>query len=83
MIAEAGDEEQGSGERGGEIEDPIGVPGRTADEDIREHLLDHVGSARVGDEVRAVFVGGDPTERHVEAQDLLLLAVVVLDDGQR
>src|ERR1700729_3678757 len=53
-------EEQVAWDGGGEVEDSIVVARRLADEHIREHLLDHVRSPRIADEVGAEFAGADP-----------------------
>ena len=48
-----------------------------------QHLLDHAGVACVSDEIGPELTCPDPTERHVEANDLPLLAIVVDDRVQR
>lgn len=58
------------------------VAGRTADEHVHEHLLDAPWRARVTDETGTEFALGGIAERHVVAQDLQFLAVL-LDRGQR
>src|SRR5271154_2329691 len=80
---DGGHEEQAAGDRGGEVEDPVVVTGRAADEHVAQHLLEHLRVARVADEVGAELGVADPAERHVVAEDLTLLPVVVEDRIQR
>ena len=46
-------EEQGAGDRGGEVEDAVVVAGRVADEHVAQHLLGDRRACRVADEVGA------------------------------
>ena len=71
-------EEQVSGDGAAEIEQPVVVAGRPADEHVLEHLLDGAGRTAVADEIGAKFAVRGPAEGHVVAQDLDLFAV--LDD---
>ena len=50
-------EEQAAGDGGREVEDPVVVARRIADEHVPEHLLDHARRRRVADEVGAELVG--------------------------
>ena len=80
---EARDEEQVAGHRRREVEEPVVVAGRLADEHVGQHLLDHVRVASVPDEIRPELARADRAERHVEAQDLPLLPVLADDRVQR
>ena len=73
-------EEQVSGDGAAEIEQPVVIAGRTADEHVLEHLLDGAGRTAVADEIGAKFTVRGPAEGHVVAQDLDLFSV--LDDGR-
>ena len=72
-------EEQVSGDGAAEVEQPVVVAGRPADEHVLEHLLDGAGRTAVADEIGAKFTVTRPAEGHVVAQDLDLFSV--LDDG--
>jgi hypothetical protein len=74
-------EEQVSGGGTTEVEQPIIVAGRAADEHVFEHPL---GDPRrtVADEIRAEFTLASPAERHVVAQDLKFFPVL-RDCGER
>jgi len=75
-------EEQVSCDRAAEVEEPIVVARRPADEHVLQHLLDGAGRAAVADEIRAELTVPRSTEGHVVTQDLDLLAA--LDNrGQR
>jgi hypothetical protein len=52
-------EEQIGRHRGGEVEDPVIVARWPADEHVLEHLLDHLRTAAVADEVGAELAGAD------------------------
>ena len=71
-------EEQVSGDGAAEVEQPVVVAGRPADEHVLEHLLDRAGRTAVADEIGAKFTVRGPAEGHVVAQDLDLFSV--LDD---
>ena len=73
-------EEQISGDGAAEVEQPVVVAGRPADEHVLEHLLDGAGRTAVADEIGAKFTMRGPAEGHVVAQDLDLFPV--LDDGR-
>ncbi|SOY97263.1 hypothetical protein CBM2599_B51009 [Cupriavidus taiwanensis] len=77
-----GDKEQAAGDSPAEIEQPVVVAGRPADEHVLEHLLDRGRRAGVGDEVGAEFARTGAAKHHVVAQDLDFLPVVV-ERGQR
>ena len=75
-------EEQVSGDGAAEVEYPVVVAGRPADEHVLEHLLDGARRTAVADEVGAKFTMPGPAEGHVVTQDLDLFPV--LDDrGER
>ena len=76
-----GDEEQRPGDRVGEVEQPVVVSRRRADEHVVDHLLEHPRRARVADEVGA-GLAAHVAERHVVAEDVDLDAVL-LDHGER
>ena len=77
-----GHEEQIAGHGAAEIQQPIVIAGRPADEHIFQHLLDRSRRTRVADEIGAEFALPGAAEGHVVAEDLHLFAV--LDDrGQR
>ena len=59
-----------------EIQQSVIVAGRLADEHILKHLLDGSRRPAITDEVGAEFASR-PTEGHVVAQDLDLLAVLL------
>lgn len=59
------------------------LSGRVADEHALQHLLNHPQTARVADEIRAEDAGSRRSKGHVVADDAVLIAVVVLDCGQR
>src|ERR1700677_4582857 len=74
--------EQVSGHGTAEVEQPVVVAGRAADEHVLEHLLSGAGRTAVADEIGAKLTMRGPAERHVVAQDLDLFSV--LDDcGER
>src|SRR5580704_12522438 len=62
-------EEQVSGDGAAEVEYPVVVAGRPADEHVVEHLLDGAGRTAVADEIGAEFTLRRPAEGHVVAQD--------------
>jgi len=63
-------EEQVSCDRAAEVEEPIVVARRPADEHVLQHLLDGAGRAAVADEIRAELTVPRSTEGHVVTQDL-------------
>src|SRR5271170_2727268 len=65
-----------------EIQQSIVVAGRPADEHILEHLLDRSGRTRVANEIGAELALRGAAERHVVAENLLLLSALN-DRGQR
>ena len=65
-----------------EIEQPVVIAGRTADEHVLQHRLRDARSAAVTDEVCAELTVAGPAERHVVSQNLDFFSVL-LDDGQR
>ena len=80
---DGGGEEQSTGDRGGEVQDAVGVAGRITEEHVVQHLFGHRRRARVADEVGAEFALAEFAERHVVSHDLELSAVVVGDDVER
>src|SRR5499427_626602 len=78
-----GHEEQAPGHRRAEVQQPVVVSLRAADEHVSEHLLDRGGGASVADEIGAVAPVPHRAERHVVPDDLHFLAVVPGDGGQR
>ena len=75
-------EEQIAGHGAAEIQQPIVIAGRPADEHVVQHLLDGSRRARIADEIGAEFALCGAAERHVVAEDLYLFAVLH-DRGQR
>src|SRR3984893_10431348 len=69
-------EEQGTGYRPAEVEPPIIIAGRAADEHVLDHLLGHPRRAAIANEVGAIFTGTDSAEGHVVAHDLKLFAIL-------
>ena len=59
-----------------EVEQPIIIAGRLADEHVLDHLLGHPRGAAIADEIGAVFAVSDLAERHVVADDLEFLPVL-------
>lgn len=59
------------------------LPGRVADEHTLQHLLNHPQTTRVTDEIRAEDAGAGRSKGHIVADDAVLVAIVVLDGGQR
>jgi hypothetical protein len=74
-------EKQATGDGTAEIQQPVVIARRLADEHILQHLLDPIRRARITDEVSAELALPDLAERHVVAHDLKLLPVL-LDRGQ-
>src|SRR6478609_1400925 len=75
-------EEEIAGHCPAEVEQPVVISGRTADEHVLEHLLDGARRPAVADEISAELALRRLTEGHVVAQDLDL-APVLLDHCQR
>src|SRR5208282_6044814 len=74
--------EQVSGHGAAEVEQPVVVAGRPADEHVLEHPFDGAGRAAVADKISAKFAMAWPAERHVVTKNLDLFPV--LDDcGER
>src|SRR5579864_7865795 len=74
--------EQVSGHGAAEVQQPVVVAGRPANEHVLDHLFDSAGRTAVADEIGAKLTMRGPAERHVVAQDLDLFPV--LDDcGER
>lgn len=59
------------------------LPGRITNKHALQHLLNHPKTARVANEIRAEDAGSRRAKGHVVAQDAMLVAVLVLDGGQR
>lgn len=59
------------------------LAGRVADKHALQHLLNHPQAARIADKVGAEDAGAGRAKGHVVAQDAVLVAVVVLDGGER
>ena len=76
-------EEQAAGDRAADVEQPVVVAGRPADEHVGEHQLDGLRRAGVADEVGAVLAVRGAAEGHVVPDDVDFLAVFVDDGGQR
>src|ERR1700730_14008902 len=55
-------EEQISGDGAAEVEQPVVVAGRAADEHVLEHLFDGAGRTAVADKISAKFAMARPTE---------------------
>src|SRR5579863_9608402 len=62
-----------------EIEKPIVISRRAANEHVLKHLLNRTGRTAVANEISPKFTHGRPPERHVVAQDLDLFPI--FDDG--
>src|SRR5579864_5273424 len=74
--------EQVSGHGAAEVQQPVVVPGRAADEHVLDHLFDSAGRTAVADEIGSKLTMRGSAERHVVAQNLDLFPV--LDDrGER
>ena len=71
-------EEQASGDRMAEVEQPIVVARWAANEHVLEHLLDRAGRTAVANEIGAEFAVPGTAEGHIVTQDLDLFAI--LDD---
>src|SRR5580658_8721342 len=69
-------EEQRAGPSSAEIQYPIVISGRAADEHVFQHLLSGSRRAAVANEISTKLARGGVTERHVVANDLHLLAVL-------
>src|SRR6516164_921870 len=65
-------EEQATGDRGGEVEYPVVIAGRVADEHVGQHLLGDAGAGGVANEIGAVLTAAGAAERHFVPQDLPL-----------
>src|SRR5262249_55941297 len=76
------DEEQDSGHRSAEVEQPIIIAGRAADEHVLDHLLGHRRRAAIADEVGAELTRADSAKGHVVANDLKLFPIFG-DRGER
>ena len=74
-------EKQAAGDGGAEVEQPVVVARRTADEHILQHGLGDARGAAIADEVGAELAVAGPAKGHVVAQDLEFFSVF-LDDGQ-
>src|SRR5271155_1850700 len=61
---------QVSSDGAAEIQQPVVISGRPADEHVLEHLLDGTGRTAVANEVGAEFALPGPAEGHVVAQNL-------------
>src|SRR6266849_6479542 len=70
-------EEEVTGDGAAEIEEPVIVAWRAADEHVLQHLLDRARRAAVTDEVGAELTLRCPAERHVVAQYLDLPATLL------
>src|SRR5260370_41590550 len=69
--------EQRAGHGAAEVEQPVIVARRPADEHVHEHLLDSVRGPGIADEIGAELTLSDVAERHVVAHDLQLLSVLL------
>src|ERR1700726_3034418 len=77
-----GHEEQVSGDGAAEVEQPVVVAGRPANEHVLDHLLNGARRTAVADEIGAKLTMRGSAERHVVAPNLDLFPV--LDDrGER
>lgn len=65
------------------VQDAIVLPRRIPDKHALEHLLHDPEPPRVADEVSAKDAGPGRAKGHVVAQDAVLVAVLVLDGGER
>ena len=76
-------EEHAAGDRGGEVEYPVVIAGRVADEHVGQHLLDDAGAGGVADEIGAELTATGAAEWHLVPQDLPLGAAGPGGAGQR
>src|SRR5208283_4202751 len=74
-----GREKQVSRDGATEVEQPIVIAGRAANEHVLKHLFNRIGRTAVANEISAKFTLRGSPEGHVVAQDLDLFPV--LDDG--
>src|SRR5262245_52650616 len=74
--------EKGTGRRAAEVEEPVVIARRLADEHVLDHLLCNAGSSAIPDKVGAELTGGSLPKGHVVPQYHELLSVLG-DRGER
>src|SRR6266566_201452 len=69
-------EEEVSGDRTAEVEQPVVIARWIADEHVLQHFFDRAGRAAVADEISPELPLGCLAERHVVSEDLDFLTVL-------